>query len=368
MYQTPPQYSPAMPYESPRPPRRRLPFALPFVLPLVLFAGLFFGGSYVMSPDPDIEMQPGFAFAEIDRRDVVLAPYERHGVRGMFQMITQDMFQVRLAATDPATGEVLWDTQLSDQLIWEASVLAAGQRYAYLATDSGLFVVELADGTVVAEGDDVEGLGGAFVAARTAYAYDPENRRVLAMNATGGVLAIGLDQVVATPVDAPTAAAWAGRLSVEHVPAAPPSSTGVEAGMNPGSTERVGLRQAPGGTPGSVLVRVTADGRVTPVGTTVFHGAQLVVDGVTAVGVATGHVLVEHQRSVNDQGIALSLVSLATGQVTATLPVDSRVDRALVGPDGVTAVAVGDVFAAARGDGRVVTLAVGLADFFGSHQ
>jgi hypothetical protein len=365
MYQTPPQYSPAMPYESPRPPRRRV---LPFALPLVLFAGLFFGGSYLMSPEPDIEMQPGFAFAEIDGRDVVLAPYERHGVRGMFQMITQDLFQVRLAATDPATGEVLWDTQLSDQLIWEASVLAAGQRYAYLATDSGLFVVELADGSLVAEGDDVQGLGGAFVAARTAYAYDPENRRVLAMNATGGVLAIGLDQVVATPVDAPTAAAWAGRLSVERVPAAPPAATGVEAGMNPGSAERVGLRQAPGGTPGSVLVRVTADGREIPVGTTVFHGAQLVVDGVTAVGVATGHVLVEHQRSVNDQGIALSLVSLATGQVTATLPVDSRVDRALVGPDGVTAVAVGDVFAAARGDGRVVTLAVGLADFFGSHQ
>lgn len=365
MYQTPPQYSPAMPYETPRRPRRSI---LPLALPLVLFAGLFFGGSYLLSPDPDIEVQPGFAFAEVEGRDVVLAPYARHGVRGMFQMITQDMFQVRLAATDPATGEVLWDTQLSDQLIWEASVLAAGERYAYLSTDSGLFVVGLADGELVAEGDDVEGLGGEFVAARAAYAYDPENRRVLAMNATGGVLAIGLDQLVATPVDAPTAAEWSGRLSVERSPAAPPTATGVEAGMNPGSTERVALRQAPGGTPGAVLIRVTADGGVIPVGTTAFHGARLVVDGVTAVGVATGHVLVEHQRSVNDQGIALSLVSLATGQVTATLPVDSRVDRALVGPDGVTAVAVGDVFAAARGDGRVIALAVGLADFFGSHQ
>ncbi|MCE6996735.1 hypothetical protein LZG04_18270 [Saccharothrix sp. S26] len=365
MYQTPPQYPPVMPYETPPPPRRRV---LPLLLaPLVLFALLFFGGSYAISPEPDVEMQPGFAFAEVDGRDVVLAPYARHGVRGMFQMMTQDLFQVRLAATDPATGEVLWDTQLSDRLIWEASVLAAGRRYAYLATDSGLVVVALADGSVIAEGAGVEGLGDAFAAVRTAYAYDPDGHRVMAMTATGGVVAIGLDEVAATPVDAATAAAWSGRLSVQRGPGAPTSATGVEALLNSG-VERVALRQAPDGTPGSVLVRVTADGREVPVGATAFQGARLVVDGVTAVAAATGHVLVEHQRSVNDQGLALSLVSLATGQVTATLAVDSRVDRALVGPDGVTALAAGELLAAARGDGQVVPLGIGLADFFGSHR
>jgi hypothetical protein len=365
MYQTPSQYSPLPPYETPTPPRRRL---LPLLLfPPVLIALLFFGGSYAASPEPEVEMQAGFAFAEIDGRDVVLAPYSRHGVRGMFQMMTQDLFQVRLAATDPATGEVLWDTHLAEGLLWEASVLAAGQRYAYLATDSGLVVVALADGAVVAEGAGVQGLGNAFASVRTAYAYDPENRRVMAMTATGGVLAVGLDEVVAAPVDRQTAATWSDRLSVERGPGAPTSATGVEATLNAG-TERIVLRQAPGGAPGSVLVRVTADGREIPVGATAFQGARLVVDGVTAVAAATGHVLVEHQRSVNDPGVALSLVSLATGQVTATLAVDSRVDRALVGPDGVTAVAAGELLAAARGDGRVVPLDVGLADFFGSHR
>ncbi|MFE2753267.1 PA2928 family protein [Actinosynnema sp. NPDC059335] len=365
MYETPPQYPPAMPYETPT---RRLRFVLPLrllLLPLVLFAALFFGGSYAIAPEPDVEVQPGFAFAEIDGRDVVLAPYERHGARGMFQLLTQDLFQVRLAATDPATGDVLWDTQLSDELVWEASVLAAGQRYAYLATDSGLVVIDLADGSVVAEGAGVQGLGDAYAAVRTAYAYDPDHRRVMAMNATGGVVAIGLDEAVAVPVDAPTAAAWAGRLSVERGPGAPTSATGVEAVLGAGA-ERVALRRAPGGAPGSVLVRVTADGRDLPVGATVFHDARLVVDGVTAVAAATGHVLVEHQRSVNDPGLALSLVSLATGQVTATLAVDARVDRALVGPDGLTAIAAGEVLAAARGDGRVVPLDVGLAGFFGA--
>ena len=123
MYQTPPQYSPVTPYETGRTVRFRVPLLLP-LLPLVLFAALFFGGSYALSPEPEVEMQAGFAFAEVDGRDVVLAPYSRHGVRGMFQMMTQDLFQVRLAATDPASGEVLWDTQLSDGLAWEASVLA----------------------------------------------------------------------------------------------------------------------------------------------------------------------------------------------------------------------------------------------------
>ncbi|MER5265193.1 PA2928 family protein [Actinosynnema sp. NPDC002837] len=364
MYGTPQQYSPMTPYETPSPQRRRvLPLLL---LPPVLFALLFFGGSYAVSPEPDVEMQDGFAFAEVDGRDVVLAPYARHGVRGMFQLMTQDLFQVRLAATDPATGDVLWDTQLSDQLVWEASVLAAGQRYAYLATDSGLVVVGLADGSVVAEGAGVQGLGDAFATARTAYAYDRENRRLMAMTATGGVLAIRLDEVVAEPVDPQTAATWSGRLSVQRGPGAPTAATGAEAALAGG--ERIALRQAPGGTPGSVLVRVTADGREVQVGATAFPDARLVVDGVTAVATTTGHVLVEHQRSVNDPGVALSLVSLATGQVTATLTVDSRVGRALVGPDGVTALTAGEVFAAVVGDGRVLSLDVGLADFFGSHR
>ncbi|ONI80569.1 hypothetical protein ALI22I_45690 [Saccharothrix sp. ALI-22-I] len=164
MYQTPPQYSPVMPYETPRPPRHRLPL---FLLPPVLFGVLFFGGSYLLTPEPDVEMQSGFA--------------------------------------------------------------------------------------------------------------------------------------------------------------APPSATAVEAGVNPGSPERIGLRQAPGAAPGSVLVRVAADGREVPVGATSFHGARL-----------------------------------------AAVEVGSRVDRALVGPDGTTAVAVGDLFATARSDGRVIPLDVGETDFFGS--
>jgi hypothetical protein len=338
------------------------------MLLLSLFALMFFGSTYVLSPEPAIEIQPGFAFAEVEGRDVVLVPYERHGSRGMFQLLTQDMFQVRLAAVDPATGEVLWDTQLSDELIWEASVLAAGQRYAYLATDSGLVGAELADGSVVAEGEDVRGLGSTFVAARSAYAYDPEGRRVLTMNATGDVLAIGLDQTVAARVDAPTAAAWSGRLSAEPSTSAPPKATGAEAVLNPGSQERIMLRQLPFGIPGSELVRLPPDGWPIPVGGTAFDGGRLVIAGGTAAGATTGHVLVEHRRSRNDAGITLSMVSLEAGQVTGSLALESSVEHAVTGPNGTTAVAARQLLAVALGDGRVVRVDVGATDFFGSPE
>ncbi|HEX6356102.1 PA2928 family protein [Actinophytocola sp.] len=364
MYQNPPRFPPVpTPHEMPRSPRRRLARLIPL---LTLFALMFFGSTYVFSPEPTIEIQPGFAFAEVEGREVVLVPYERHGGRGMFQLLAQDVFQVRLAAADPATGEVLWDTQLSDQLIWEASVLAAGQRYAYLATDSGLVVAELADGSVVAEGDGVRGLGGTYVAARSAYAYDPESRRVLAMNATGDVLAIGLDQTVAARVDAPTATAWSVRLSTKPSTAVPSEVTAVEAVLNPGSGERITLRKLPFGIPGSELVRLPPNGWPMPVGGTAFHNGRFVVSGGTVAGAATGHVLVEHRRSLNDAGATLSVVSLDTGQVTSSLAIESQVGHAVTNSEGTTVAVAGQTLAVANGDGRIVRIDIGATDFFGS--
>jgi hypothetical protein len=361
MYQNPPLYVPGPPVVHQSVTRRR-PLIVLLLLPFLLFGLMFFGGSYAMAPDPDIEVQPGFAFVDAD---VLLVPYERHGVRGMFQSMTQDLFQVRLAAIDPATGESLWDTQLSDQLVWAAAVLAGGQRHAYLATDAGLVIVAMADGAVVAEGAGVAGLGDAFLTARNAYAYDPEGRRVLAMTAAGDVLAIPLDQVKAEPVDSGTAAAWSGRLSAAPAPAAPPEVTAPEVVLAPGG-ERVALRDLPFAGLGQELVRVTADGWRITVGGTAFHGAVLVVAGGAAVGAASGHVLVQHQRSVNDTGTALSTVRPDTVQVTDTLAVEHAVVRAVIGPDGTAAVATGPELVLVNSDGLLTRVDVGATDFFGS--
>jgi hypothetical protein len=335
-------------------------------LPFVFFVMVFFGGSYAISPEPDVEVLPGFAFVDAGGRDVLLVPYERHGLRGMFQTMTQDLFQVRLAAIDPGTGESLWDMQLSDQLVWEASVLAGGRRNAYLATDSGLAIVAMADGSLVAEGAGVAGLGDTYLAARSAYAYDPDGHRVMAMTAAGDVLAIPLDQAKAAPVDAPTAAAWAGRLSATPAPDGPPEATADEAALPPG-TDRVALRDLPFAGLGKELVRVTADGQRIPVGGTAFAGASLVVAGGVAVGADSGHVLVQHQRSVNDTGIALSMVLPDNGQVTDTLAVEHAVIRAVIGSfSATTAVSTGPDLALVHSDGRFTRVGIGSTDFFGS--
>jgi hypothetical protein len=361
MYQNPPLYVPGPPVVPPLVVRRRRPLIVLLLLPFLLFGLLFFGVSYAMAPDPDVEVQPGFAFVGAD---VLLVPYERHGARGMFQTMTQDLFQVRLAAVDPATGESLWDTQLSDQLIWVASVLVGGRQNAYLATDSGLVIVAMADGSVVAEGAGVAGLGDAFRTARGAYAYDPEGRRVMAMNADGDVLAIPLDQAKAAPVDAQTAAAWSGRLSAAPPPAVPNEATAQEADLGNGAG-RVTLRDLPFAGLGQELVSFSADGRRITVGGSAFHRGSFVVAGGTAVGAASGHVLVQHQRSVNDTGIALSMAVLDSGQVTATLPVEHAVTRAVTGPDGTTAVSTGPDLVLAR-DSLLTRVEVGATNFFGS--
>lgn len=342
---------PVAPYESPRPRRRRFPVL--FVVPFLLFGFLFFGVSYLAFPEPDVEVQAGVGVATIDGREVVLVPYARHGSRGMFQLIARDMFQVRLAAADPGTGEVLWDTQLSDELIWEATVLAAGERYVYLATDSGLAVLDVRDGSAV------EVSGSSFVTARSAYGYDAENRLVMALNTQGAVLAIRLDALNAAPAEPQAAAAWAQTLSADRHIASSPSATAAEATL--GTGERLKLRQH---ALGSVLVRIAANGQETPVGGTVFHRAALVIDGPAAAG--GKYALIKHTAGVNDTSNVLSVVSLDTGSVTGSVPVDSDPDRAIALPNGITAVVTHSGFITVNADGHVTALPIGDTDFFGN--
>jgi hypothetical protein len=360
---TPQPYRPVAPYESPRRERRSLRPLHLLLVPILFVGFMVFGVSYFISPEPDIKLQPGIGVAVVDGRDVVLAPYQRMGARGVFQVMTKDMTQVRLAATDPATGEVLWDTQLSDELIRQAAVLAVGERYAYVVTESGLTIVDFRNGSVVAKGNGIEGIGEAFVAEPAAYGYDAQNRRVMSLNANGSVLAIPLDTAAATPMDQPTTQTWVGMLSVEGSSASEPSATAAKAGLSQGG--QLELRARPGGGPGNVLVYVSSGGRETLVGGTVFHGASLVVDDAGPAGALAGHVLIKHLRSVNDKEPVLSVVSLTTGAVTSSLPAGSSPKRAITLSDGTCVVVLGTALVVMGPDGRVTSLSVGASDFFG---
>jgi hypothetical protein len=330
--------------------RRRLPVLL--LMPLVIFGFAFFGLSYLVSPEPYVEVQAGVGVAAVDGRELVLVPYARHGARGMFQLMARDMFQVRLAAADLATGEVVWDVQLSDELIWEASVLAAGQRYAYLATDSGLVVVDLRSGSEVAAGNSVTGLGDRYIAGRAAYGYDVDSHSVVAMNADGAILTIALDSTTASPADPRTAARWTGVLATDRFPTGS-GATATKVALATG--DRVELRDR---AVGRSLVRA-ANGQETPIGDTVFQRAALVVGGTTP-----DHVLVQHNRTVNDTDMVLSVVSLKTGAITGVLPIRSSPNRTVTAPNGTTAVVTHDEVAAVTAAGRITALSIGTTNFF----
>ncbi|GAB3903459.1 hypothetical protein GCM10029964_095430 [Kibdelosporangium lantanae] len=338
----------------PRAPRRRRRLPVLALVPLMIFGFAFFGLSYLVTPEPDIEVQTGVGFATVDGRELVLVPYARHGARGMFQLMVRDMFQVRLAAADLATGDVVWDTQLSDRLVWEASVLATGQRYAYLATDSGLVVVDLRSGSEVAAKNDVAGLGDRYIAGRAAYGYDVDSHSVVAMNADGAILTIALDSTTAIPAEPQTAARWTGVLATDRFPDVS-GATAAKVALATG--EKVELRDR---AVGKSLVRV-AGGQETPVGDTVFQRAALVVDGTTSE-----HVVVQHNRTVNSTDMVLSVVALRTGAITGVLPIKSSPNRAVTAPDGTTAVVTHDEVATVTATGRITALNVGTTNFFGN--
>jgi hypothetical protein len=155
-------------------------------------------------------------------------------------------------------------------------------------------------------------------------------------------------------------------LSAAPAPDASPEATAQEAALPPGA-DRVTLRDLPFAGLGQELVRVTADGRRIPAGGTAFAGASLVVSGGVAVGADSGHVLVQHQRAINDTGIALSLVLPDNGQVTDTLTVEHAVIRAVIGAiSTTTAVATGPDLALVHSDGRFARVDIGATNFFGS--
>jgi hypothetical protein len=112
MYQNPPRYVPGPPvHQYEPPPQRSLLRRLLF--PFLLIGAMAFGISYEAMPEPEIKVLPGISYAD----GAFQVPYERHGRRGLFQLLTQDSDQLRMATVDVRTGEVRSDTRLPDGAI-----------------------------------------------------------------------------------------------------------------------------------------------------------------------------------------------------------------------------------------------------------
>jgi hypothetical protein len=383
------------------------------VMPALAISTVAIVGEHLTAPDPHVAVQSGIGFAVHDGSELVLVPYERISTgEGPIAEVTSDMFQVRIAAVDVATGEGRWDVQLSDGTGWRAAVVAAGERYAYLATDDGFQVRSLDDGSMVAEPGDIAGLAGAQSVSPAAYGYDPAIPAVVALDVNGGIHTIALDTLEAVPADEATAAAWSGRLFAQGAVPDLGGVTTTEAPLADGdSTVRVQPTAA--GALGATLIVRDADGADRTLNDRVFYDAAIVLDqtiptttasieaelddiddlvddfltdpegtatglipglGRTAAGAASGHVLVEHRTEPGAEAYALHVIELDTGRVTASIDTASRLGRAVTSPSGRTAViaapAGGDSFwmsdlVLVAPDGSIDRCTFGELDFFG---
>lgn len=157
--------------------------------------------------------------ATIEGREVAIVPYELSGPGGLFDAARyiESETTVRITAVDLDTGDELWDTSIwSDYpALDSAGVVAVGSRYAYLAGDKGLVVVELESGAVVTRDDGIAGLGGAYLAARTAYAFDPVENAIVTLTSAGDVLAIPLDDTAARPARPAVVSRWRDKLNLD---------------------------------------------------------------------------------------------------------------------------------------------------------
>lgn len=400
LYVTSPYGTPQNPAIPERAAKKRRVFGwIKPLIPILGFALLFFGGSYVMTPEPDVEIQSGMAFATVNGADAVLVPYERTGSRGMFQMMFQDMFQVRITAVDLATGRQIWDVKLSDELIWDVEVIAVGRNNAYVATPDGLMVLALADGEILAEPDGIAGLEGNYVAAYAAYRFDPGANAVVAMDRDGRVHVIALDTLRANPADPRIADAWQGRLSAETGSVTVTGKAETEAFSGP--DELLAMQPIQTGALATSLVSITLPGKTTPIGDAVFYEAELIIDQTRivagelitepvargwqdyeefyisddlgiAAGAPSGIVLVQHKETSGDGPTVLSSVSLKSGQVIDSVELYSDAGRCLVTEDGRMVLPVsgtdayGDrMLAVIAANGTISTVAIGETNFFG---
>lgn len=391
---------------------------------LLFFCGMFFGLSWLLSPEPDVGAAQPVAVAQLQGRDVVAVAYSRDGPRGMFQLLFQLMFQSRLAAMDAETGESVWDVRLDDELANDMRVLAAAEGFVYVASDEGLYIRSLADGSSVAQPDAIEGLGTSYVAELGSYDYDPARRLVVIIDQAGELRQIPVGESVSVPADAQTVAAWQSVLSdtfrfAMHFP-----ESGEAALLADGSIVQ-GVPTKQGALTESLAV-TSANGETRTLGDTTFLEPKIVFDGLRGVGKATvyddswsfeiedycaimpapcdidtlpdevrealdeaaaqssheteanyaagsGYVLVVAKSDANGNTYTLSSVSLETGEVIDTA--DGALGYTVGGGysnEGVTALIAesadafgSDLLVTATGDGMLTTSTIGPSNFFG---
>jgi|GEM_PF-2374844 len=353
---------------------------------LLFFCGMFFGLSWLLSPDPDVTADEPLAVTSVDGRDVVIVAYSRDGSRGMFQLIFQPMFQTRLAAMDAVTGATLWDVRLDEELANDKRVLAAENGLVYVAGDDGLFIRSLADGSEVAKPDAIPGIGAGYVAELGSYDVDPSRRIVVAIDRAGDIWQIPFGSKDAVPADADVDAAWRPVLAESTRFALSFPSTGSTARVDDGTT--ITGEPVKAGARTELLTLTRAEGSQ-PLGDAQFVNPQLVLDATPtgpvassesfgrepdAAGRRSGYVLVVAGVEATGNAHRLSSVDLKTGAVIDA--VEDELGSTVGGGctrEGVTALVAEradgsfstDLLVVADRTGQLTTFRIGGTNFFG---
>lgn len=366
-------------------------------------AGMYAFPRVVNAPLTDVG--PVVAYATIAGQPAVLAAYGRTGGVRSAPFGGDDTFQERLAAVSLDSGELLWDVQLNGKNGWERAVLAVAGGLAYVATDFGLSIVAADDGCIVAQYDQIPGLGNDYVQAYTAYNVDPRIGAVVALTRTGEVVQIPLGTTQAAPAPTEITDAWRGTLIADSAPtrdanymmndvdpAATPKRMTLPDGGSVHLSRHTGtlVRQWPDGRT-EVLSRIDDLTRPQLVYDIVRTPAALAtaeqLDEGTAMftkhhsaaaelGTVSGVVLVRGDDPNGSGRESLRLIDIESGETVAAVADLSGVRRASSTPDGdilVLATPGPSAFRSAnesrlivlRPDGRVTMTDLGLTDFWG---
>ncbi|MBU9766681.1 hypothetical protein FR943_22935 [Mycobacterium sp. TNTM28] len=181
---------------------------------VVVFVSM--GGMFVstrLTNRPMVSAGPVVGYATVQDQDAVVVAYGRSGGTVGPPFGSHDHWQERVAAISLDSGELLWDTQLHDKEGWERGVLAVADGLAYVASDKGLSVLKVEDGTVV---DD--SLGDDFVQSFSGYNVDPRIDAVVALTDSGEVEAVPLGTTEIAAVTDDVADAWRTTLIGDSAP------------------------------------------------------------------------------------------------------------------------------------------------------
>ncbi|GAA1119678.1 PA2928 family protein [Nocardiopsis composta] len=372
----------------PRPLWRRAASLAPFLAGGLLLLLMFGVPGFIVNTSHS-EIGAEAAFGTADGREVLVIGYEDTGFSGLW-MLAGETSGERVAAVDVQTGEVVWDSGLSDAS-WIPEVIAAGDAYAYVRSANGLAIVSMENGETVVEGEDIVGLGEGHLDDEDAYLYDPERHSVIAVTAGGAVKEIPVDEVSAAEAGPAVRDTWSclfpevtgrpgGRIaSFEQTLPSAIVGGSADGPAGGGDAEGSGTSlsfHAPGGAPRGVPARhlyiaqagetdsreITGTEFYTPgfvqevtwnrPYTGACPDAEWPFDGVlpgesetsmTTAGTATGHVIVEGAAGPNTEEKVLTVVDAETGEAASATPVH-RFDRAMTAPSGRTVLTTSSFF------------------------